>query len=196
VVGVAASPAVAGGGAGAGVVRLERFEQLMLRVMVERLYEPDSEEMILQAFKVLDPEHRGYIDEATLHELLTGNEWASVQSHDSCCASMLAGVADISCVFSISVRPAVSATRSGRTLHELQRIPIPTTSTTKSALGCNREQSVAIASKLQSAGKLTALACLCSVAFSSCRTTSRCCRARTAPVLASDVHFHPMFTFC
>jgi len=77
----AASPsgAASNGGASAataGVVRLERFEPLMLRVLLERLYEPDSEELILQAFRVLDPENRGYLDEHTMHELLTENEWA------------------------------------------------------------------------------------------------------------------------
>jgi len=61
---------------GAGMVRLDRFESLMLRVLLERLYEPDSEEMILQAFRVLDPENRGYIEEHTMHELLTENEWS------------------------------------------------------------------------------------------------------------------------
>ena len=47
----------------------------MLRVMVERNFEPDSEETILQAFRVLDPDNRGYIDEDTLVEMLTENEW-------------------------------------------------------------------------------------------------------------------------
>lgn len=58
------------------VVKLERFENFMVRVLTDRMYEPDSEEMILQAFKVLDPENRGYIDEHTMHELLTENEWS------------------------------------------------------------------------------------------------------------------------
>jgi calmodulin len=58
------------------VVKLEQFETFMLRVMMDRMYEPDSEEMILQAFKALDPENRGYIDEHTMHELLTENEYA------------------------------------------------------------------------------------------------------------------------
>lgn len=58
------------------VVKLDQFESFMLRVLLDRQYEPDSEEMILQAFKVLDPENRGYIDEHTMHELLTENEYA------------------------------------------------------------------------------------------------------------------------
>ncbi len=71
-----ASSAVALGASVVGFVRLDRFESMMLRVLLDRLYEPDSEEMILQAFKVLDPENRGYIEEHTMHELLTENEWS------------------------------------------------------------------------------------------------------------------------
>lgn len=56
-------------------VKYDRFEPYMLRVMVERNFEPDSEETILQAFRVLDPDNRGYIDEDTLVEMLTENEW-------------------------------------------------------------------------------------------------------------------------
>ena len=48
----------------------------MVRVLVEKNYEPDTEEVILQAFKVLDPDNQGYIDEDTIVELLTENEWA------------------------------------------------------------------------------------------------------------------------
>ena len=44
--------------AAGGGVRLDRFEGLMVRVINDRLYEPDSEEMILQAFKVRIEGHR------------------------------------------------------------------------------------------------------------------------------------------
>jgi Ca2+-binding EF-hand superfamily protein len=57
-------------------VKYDRFEPFMVRVMVERNFEPDSEEVILQAFKVLDPDNKGYVDEDTIVELLTENEWA------------------------------------------------------------------------------------------------------------------------
>jgi Ca2+-binding EF-hand superfamily protein len=57
------------------VVKYERFEPFMLRVLMERAYEPDSEEVILQAFKILDLETKGYIDEQSMIELLTENEW-------------------------------------------------------------------------------------------------------------------------
>jgi Ca2+-binding EF-hand superfamily protein len=52
------------------------FEPFMLKVMLEKLFAPPNEELLLQAFKVLDTENRGYIDEATMVELLTENEWA------------------------------------------------------------------------------------------------------------------------
>jgi calmodulin len=39
------------------------------------MYEPDSEETLLQAFKVLDPEGRGYIDEATIIDALTSDDY-------------------------------------------------------------------------------------------------------------------------
>lgn len=57
-------------------VKYDRFEPFMVRVLVEKSYEPDSEEVILQAFKVLDPDNQGYIDEDTIVDLLTENEWA------------------------------------------------------------------------------------------------------------------------
>jgi len=56
-------------------VKYDRFEPFMLRVIVERNFEPDTEETILQAFRVLDPDNKGYIDEDTLVEMLTENEW-------------------------------------------------------------------------------------------------------------------------
>jgi Ca2+-binding EF-hand superfamily protein len=59
-----------------GTVTIDRFELYMLRVILEHLYEPDSEEVVLRAFRVLDPENKGYINEATMRELLTSNEWA------------------------------------------------------------------------------------------------------------------------
>jgi Ca2+-binding EF-hand superfamily protein len=57
-------------------VSLHNFEPFMVRCCVERLYEPDTEESLIQAFKVLDGEGKGYIDEATMIDLLIENEWA------------------------------------------------------------------------------------------------------------------------
>jgi len=64
------------GNSSSGVVKWPRFESFMLRVFLDRLYEPDSEETLLQAFRTLDPEGKGYLDETTLIELLSENEWA------------------------------------------------------------------------------------------------------------------------
>jgi len=52
-------------------IKFERFEPFMVKVMVERLYEPDSEEVILQAFKLFDPDNKKYLDESTMQEILT-----------------------------------------------------------------------------------------------------------------------------
>jgi Ca2+-binding EF-hand superfamily protein len=57
-------------------VTFDRFESFMVKVMVERRFEPDTEETILQAFKTLDTEGKGHIDEQTMVELLTSNESA------------------------------------------------------------------------------------------------------------------------
>ena len=59
-----------------GMIKWSRFESFMLRVWLEREYEPDSEETLLQAFRTLDVEGKGYLDESTLMELLSENEWA------------------------------------------------------------------------------------------------------------------------
>lgn len=56
------------------IVRYERFEPFMVRVLVDKLYEPDTEETLLQAFRVLDPGNKMYIDEATMVEYLTEGE--------------------------------------------------------------------------------------------------------------------------
>lgn len=57
-------------------VKIERFEPFMLRILVEKVYEPDPEEVVLEAFKVLDSEGKGYLEEDTIVELLTENEYA------------------------------------------------------------------------------------------------------------------------
>jgi calmodulin len=58
------------------LVRFEEFEKFMVQVLVEKMYEPDTEATILQAFKTLDTDERGHIDEQTMVELLTSNESA------------------------------------------------------------------------------------------------------------------------
>ena len=56
-------------------VKYEKFERLMVRVMVDHEYEPESEETLLQAFRTLDPQNLGYIPEEIMLQLLTGNDW-------------------------------------------------------------------------------------------------------------------------
>jgi len=57
-------------------VKYDRFERMMLRILAEQEYEPDSEEVLMQAFRILDPEEKGYLTEERMVELLTSNEWA------------------------------------------------------------------------------------------------------------------------
>lgn len=52
------------------------FEPFMVEAVARRLYEPDSDETVLQAFRVLDQERRGYLAEDVVVEALTSNETA------------------------------------------------------------------------------------------------------------------------
>lgn len=54
-----------------GLVTFEAFEKVMLRNMMDRAYDPDDSETILAAFRVLDPEGRGYIDASVMQEHLS-----------------------------------------------------------------------------------------------------------------------------
>lgn len=56
-------------------VKYDRFEEFMLKVMKERKYLPDDQETLLQAFKVMDPNETGLIDEDTMVEALTSNDF-------------------------------------------------------------------------------------------------------------------------
>ncbi len=47
-------------------VKYTRFEPFMVKVIVERNYEPDSEDTLMQAFKVLDPTNKEYIEEPVM----------------------------------------------------------------------------------------------------------------------------------
>ncbi|OQR93072.1 hypothetical protein ACHHYP_02945 [Achlya hypogyna] len=51
-------------------VTYEKFEKKMLEVMYSHEYEPDSDETLMAAFRVLDPEKKGYIEADTMRELL------------------------------------------------------------------------------------------------------------------------------
>jgi len=52
-------------------VALERFEAKTLQLMQEASMEPSSDETMLQAFRFLDKEGKGYIDASTMRDLLT-----------------------------------------------------------------------------------------------------------------------------
>eukprot|EP00003_Mantamonas_plastica_P017621 TRINITY_DN2915_c0_g1_i1.p1 TRINITY_DN2915_c0_g1~~TRINITY_DN2915_c0_g1_i1.p1 ORF type:complete len:176 (-),score=74.45 TRINITY_DN2915_c0_g1_i1:926-1432(-) len=55
-----------------GFIRYEKFEQVMLPIMMDDdEMKKDSEERILQAFKVLDEENKGYLTKEELTTLLT-----------------------------------------------------------------------------------------------------------------------------
>ncbi|CAM9428554.1 unnamed protein product [Discosporangium mesarthrocarpum] len=51
-------------------VTFQRFEEKMLEILASRVWEPDPAEILLQAFRVVDEEGLGYIDTATMGELL------------------------------------------------------------------------------------------------------------------------------
>merc|ERR1719215_726259 len=54
-----------------GLVSFDAFEKVMLRDLADRRYDPDDSETLLAAFRVLDPEGRGYIDANLMHEHLS-----------------------------------------------------------------------------------------------------------------------------
>ena len=51
-------------------VKFERFEPKMLEILAEGEWEPDGEEVLLQAFRVFDEEKKGFIDASKLREAL------------------------------------------------------------------------------------------------------------------------------
>jgi hypothetical protein len=86
-------------------VKYERFEPYMVKVQQERLFEPDSEETLLQAFKMFDPDQSAsfralrlrtcsswrlraekYIDENSMIEILTDNPYA-FRVRQLCCSA-------------------------------------------------------------------------------------------------------------
>mmetsp|Transcript_13248 Transcript_13248/g.32345 ORF Transcript_13248/g.32345 Transcript_13248/m.32345 type:complete len:173 (+) Transcript_13248:107-625(+) len=52
------------------VVSYDAFEKMMLRCLMEREYDPDDSETLLAAFKVLDPDSKGYIEVDKMKEYL------------------------------------------------------------------------------------------------------------------------------
>ena len=51
-------------------ISYDKFEAKMLQIIVDGVYEPDSEEKMLQAFRFLDPEGNGYIEHSVMRDML------------------------------------------------------------------------------------------------------------------------------
>jgi len=54
-----------------GFVGYKKFEKKVLQLLSSREWEPDSNELILQAFRTLDTTNKGYLSADILEELLT-----------------------------------------------------------------------------------------------------------------------------
>jgi Ca2+-binding EF-hand superfamily protein len=52
------------------MIKYERFEPVMMRVLQERRYRSLSEDMIRKAFAVLDKEKKGFLDPEELSKIL------------------------------------------------------------------------------------------------------------------------------
>ena len=52
-------------------IKYEKFEPYMLNVLMTNEYEPNPAEHLLAAFRVLDPEGKGYIRKDVMRELIT-----------------------------------------------------------------------------------------------------------------------------
>jgi len=53
------------------VVNYENFEKMMLRCLMEHEYDPDDSETLLAAFRVFDPEGRGWLEANQMREYLS-----------------------------------------------------------------------------------------------------------------------------
>ncbi|XP_048457327.1 dynein regulatory complex protein 8 [Rhincodon typus] len=54
-----------------GYIQLEKFLPMMTRVLLERKYRPQPEDVILRAFEVLDQTKKGYLTQEELTKYLT-----------------------------------------------------------------------------------------------------------------------------
>lgn len=54
-----------------GFVSFEKFEKVMMDILATRECEPDSSELLLQAFRTIDSENLGYISAEVMEALLT-----------------------------------------------------------------------------------------------------------------------------
>eukprot|EP01137_Pigoraptor_chileana_P013227 Opistho-2@4603 len=56
-----------------GFIKYEKFEPVMLRLMKDRKYQRDSEDLIMKAFQILDADAKGYLTTEELTRALTLN---------------------------------------------------------------------------------------------------------------------------
>ncbi len=49
----------------------DKFEPVMLEILKNGLYAPDTDDVLMQAFRVLDPEGKGYIETERMEHLLS-----------------------------------------------------------------------------------------------------------------------------
>lgn len=54
-----------------GFVSYRKFEKTMLNILASKEWEPDSTDIILQAFRTIDQEGKGFISADVMEELLT-----------------------------------------------------------------------------------------------------------------------------
>ncbi|XP_036210931.1 dynein regulatory complex protein 8 isoform X3 [Myotis myotis] len=54
-----------------GYIRFEKFLPVMTNILVEKRYRPIPEEILLQAFEVLDPTKRGFLSKEELIKYMT-----------------------------------------------------------------------------------------------------------------------------
>jgi Ca2+-binding EF-hand superfamily protein len=53
-----------------GFAKYEKFEKVMLRILDSNEFEPDSGDVILQAFRTLDKENKGYVTVSEMEQSL------------------------------------------------------------------------------------------------------------------------------
>ena len=66
----------------AAFVKYARLEEVMLKILASKEWEPDSEDVLLQAFRTIDTEGKGYIAWDTMRELLQSKVSVSVERRE------------------------------------------------------------------------------------------------------------------
>ena len=97
-------------------VTYERFEAKMLEILASGEWEPDSEDVLLQAFRVFDPEGNGYIEAHRMRDLLItkGTPFREKEIDGACCAVPAPPAPPASLRRGPDLRPRISATAAQR----------------------------------------------------------------------------------